>query len=202
MSEYSLPSCPSVFVGDQTDISAHIPESARAALRCNVIHSPATGTEFWGVTPSLSVGQRLQRRLTLPPSYEEAVPAYRFLRVLQEWNKVLNRVIFVLSIVGDILCARLFMRWARLLGDSFVTETDSWLTLRTMVLFWIMDICLFQKMGGSRFTWMVGLWLRNSWPSCNSIWIASFLDLIFCIILYSAGGVLRLVAMAANNAAR
>ena len=196
-----LPMCPSVYVKEQFSISDHIPDSTRAAMRDETVHSPTPGSATRPLTPGLSYPRRLSRQLTMPPTYEQAVPAYGLLLKVKKWKKVINIVGAGIGIFGDTLCARMFMRWIIALGMAIVGPTVPWLSFESLLLFWAVDICVFRFLAIRRWFWLFALRVLNSWPGGYSLVTASAIDFFLTFLLYLLSTIIKSLVLAAENGA-
>lgn len=202
-SQIGLPDCPTVLVEKQDNISEHIPTTVRNVLGQDVVYSPKlpdTDTTFLGIDfPSnISLGSWLQRRIsmparrpflnsgqqapralpsTLPPTYEDAVPAIKWLNLLGErWKWKASAI--VLSRFRDLFLARVAMRWVVRIGQYFLGPTALWLSPSSLTLFWATDLLVFRKARLGRFSCLVAL---SSFPFLfpgYSIWTGCAIDFL------------------------
>jgi hypothetical protein len=192
---------PSVFIEKEIALNDHIPETTRAALSNQTVRYPTVGVATRPMTPNLSYPRQLSRRMTLPPSYPEAVPAYGVLLSVRNWKWIVNPIGIGLSLLGDFFCARLFLRWVVAIGIWYNGPTLTWLSPKSLALFWAADSLVFRKLGIMYAVWMLGLYFIESWPGRYSTGTASFIELFLALLFYIVGGVIRALVLAADAAA-
>jgi hypothetical protein len=185
----TLPDCQNISIENQRQLSDKIPNTTRKAIRSTTINFP-NRDEAWnfstGPTPRLSLGSRLQRRISIPvrqasipptraatidpstlppPAYEDAVPAVRFLNLVKQperWKRAVLAIL--LARLRDLFLARLIVRWVVLIGSYILGPQSQWLTPSGLILFWMTDYFVFRRSQLGRFSCLGALWTLGLWP--------------------------------------
>jgi hypothetical protein len=185
----TLPDCQNISIETQRQISDKIPSTTRKAIRSTTINFPNRDDAFnfsSGPTPPLSLGSRLQRRISTPvrqasippqraasidpstlppPAYEDAVPAVRFLNLLRQperWKRA--GIAILLARLRDLFLGRLIVRWVVIIGSYILGQRTQWLTAPVLVLFWITDYLVFRRSQLGRLSCLGALWTLGIWP--------------------------------------
>jgi hypothetical protein len=171
----SLPDISNITIEQQTQISNSITTATRIAIRSGPTNFPTH--DQWSFTagptgpPPLSLGSRLQRRISIPvrqatldsprlsapprapslqipdippPSFTEAVPGAKYVAIFrdrQRWKRAGTAIL--LSRMRDIFLSRLVLRFVLLLGD-YLCPSSHWLTGGKLLLFWTCNTFLFS----------------------------------------------------------
>ena len=84
------------------------------------------------------------------------------------------------------------------LGNYILGSSAFWLSPKSLVLFWVTDHLLFQKMGVNRVNWVLAAWFIQFWPR-NSLWMGFFVDTVIALVFYLVGGFLMGLLIAAEG---
>jgi hypothetical protein len=196
--------CPSVLVREKVDLASYIPVTTLAALRDETVHMPTGESATRPVSAGLSFPRQLTRQLTSPvmppPSYENAVPIYRYLRNLRNWVRVLDGIGISLALIGDTLFAKLLMRSAVSLGRVVIGPEVPWLSWKSLILFWCTDICVFRFFRIHFGIWILSLLILDWWPGGYSLLVSTLLEFFLAITAYCTSGFLKGITIAVQNA--
>lgn len=181
----SLPDISTVTVEQQTQISNSIPPTVRTAIRhspSGTVNFPSQDPQQWNFVsgtagtnspqaslPPLSLGSRLQRRISVPvrqatfpprtptrqptmdipdvppPSFAEAVPAAKYVAIVRDrrrWKRAGTAIL--LSRLRDVIFSRLVLRFVLILGN-YICPSSNWLTGGKLLLFWTCNTILFSN---------------------------------------------------------
>lgn len=137
--------------------------------------------------PSLPQVQEAAPPQAPPPSYEDAVPAVKWLGLLrQRWKW--KAAAIILSKFRDLFFARLVMRWTIAIGRYFLGRNPLWLSTSSLLLFWTMNFVLFRIIRLGRFSCLGALWSLSFMISGYSIWIGSLIDFLIFMASTWVGG--------------
>jgi hypothetical protein len=211
--EDTLPSHRTITIEKQQQIADKIPVTTRNAIRSTTINFPNRDDNFNFTTgpvvsqPPLSLGSRLQRRISIPvhqatidspqraasigttqlpppPAYEEAVPAVKFLNLIRQpdrWKRA--GLAILLSRLRDLFLARLIVRWVVLIGTYFLGSPIQWLTPLSLTLFWLTDWLIFRRSQLGRFSCLGALWTLSFWPHYGVFMNSSGFSCVYGIYL-------------------
>lgn len=209
--EEILPGYETITIESQKQIADKVPVSTRNAIRSTTINFPNHEDNFnFGSGPptrQMSLGSRLQRRISIPvrqatletaprrapsivaqpppPAYDEAVPAVKFLNLIRQperWKRA--GLAILLSRLRDLFLARLVVRWVVLIGNYLLGQRTQWITPLSLILFWMTDWLVFRRSQLGRFSCLGALWTLTWWPHYgelmnSSVDLAAFMGFIW-----------------------
>jgi len=162
----------------QSQISNYIPAMARTAIRSGPVNFPNHDWNFaTGINPPpLSLGSRLQRRISIPvrqatlnssvrdsparsrsiteipeippPAYRDAVPGARFVSIVRDSQRWRRAgIAILLSRLRDLFIARLVLRFIIIFGDYLLGTQTAWLSASKLTFFWITNAIMGRFLG-------------------------------------------------------